>query len=259
MSTSMRKRGSLAVTGGAALSAIVGLFLLAVPGIAGAQTCGGAGQSPCSGTFLNGYFDVSEAVRNNGTGDGDNIIRITNPIGSANPGIAPAVDQCAMIYVFDDNEHLSECCGCPLSPQGLLALSVQHDLTANWNRGRSRFLNNQAGLVDIVSTGKNHLKQVEGAPKCSPSSGCNQGCDPTNFNTYVPSGQLKGYITHNSQAASVKLNGDTKTPTLTTGLTEVSLADSGNPDSAELTFLQNQCEAFVGTGSGICDCGPDLN
>jgi hypothetical protein len=41
-------------------------------------------------------------------------------------------DACAMIYVFDDDEEMVECCGCPLSSADVQYFSVAHDLTANW-------------------------------------------------------------------------------------------------------------------------------
>ena len=50
-------------------------------------------------------------------GAGDNILRLINPNGAANGNLAGAQEQtvCAMIYVFDDDEEMGECCGCPLS------------------------------------------------------------------------------------------------------------------------------------------------
>src|SRR5271166_3844446 len=45
-------------------------------------------------------------------GNGDNIIRLINPNGAANGNLAGAKEQqvCAMIYVFDDDEEMGECC-----------------------------------------------------------------------------------------------------------------------------------------------------
>lgn len=47
----------------------------------------------------------------------DPVIRLINPNGAANGNLAGAKEQtvCAMIYVFDDDEEMGECCGCPLS------------------------------------------------------------------------------------------------------------------------------------------------
>ena len=59
---------------------------------------------------------AEDALCNN-AGIGDNIIRLINPNGSANPFLAGGIEHpvCAMIYVFDDDEEMGECCGCPLS------------------------------------------------------------------------------------------------------------------------------------------------
>ena len=63
-------------------------------------------------------------------GNGDNIIRLVNPNGSAN-SLVGGSDQpvCAMIYVFDDDEEMGECCGCPLTPGQLATFSVENNLT----------------------------------------------------------------------------------------------------------------------------------
>ena len=38
---------------------------------------------------------------------------------------------CADIYVFDDNQEMSECCSCPITANGLLTPSVNRDLDGN--------------------------------------------------------------------------------------------------------------------------------
>src|SRR5260370_3307739 len=65
--------------------------------------------------FKINYFD--------NTGVADSTVRITNP-GS------DFTDRCAMIYVFSPDQQLKECCGCKITPNGLLKLSVQANLTA---------------------------------------------------------------------------------------------------------------------------------
>src|SRR5580704_14095847 len=66
-----------------------------------------------SGEVLWTYYDTFGAPG----GAGDNIIRLVNPNGAANPLLVGNNEQdvCAMIYVFDDDEEMGECCGCPLS------------------------------------------------------------------------------------------------------------------------------------------------
>jgi hypothetical protein len=53
---------------------------------------------------------------------------------------------CADIYVFDQNEEMTECCRCSVSPDGLLSLTI-FDLTNNPGNGS---FSNQ-GVVKIVS------------------------------------------------------------------------------------------------------------
>jgi hypothetical protein len=79
----------------------------------------GVAASPDPSTYNVGYFDVGEPVGDNGVGVGDNFVRLINPT-AANGTL------CAMIYVFDDDEEPGECCGCPLSPNKLLSLSVEN-------------------------------------------------------------------------------------------------------------------------------------
>jgi len=49
----------------------------------------------------------------------DEEVAIMNPLFS---------NSCALIYVFDNAQSLQSCCGCPLSANGVLDLSVSSDL-----------------------------------------------------------------------------------------------------------------------------------
>ena len=48
-----------------------------------AENCGPKGKGSCAGTMLTTYWDTGEVSTKNGTGEGDNILRILNP------GVAP--------------------------------------------------------------------------------------------------------------------------------------------------------------------------
>jgi hypothetical protein len=67
------------------------------------------------------------------SGEQDASVRITNPGTQGAPTLADptAGDLCAMIYVFRPDQQLAECCGCPVTPNGLVTLSVDYDLTSN--------------------------------------------------------------------------------------------------------------------------------
>jgi len=138
--------------------------------------------------LLTGYYDISED-----TGAGDSIIRLINPAGCGNGGLPnPActseTDLCAMIYVFDDDQDMGECCGCAITPNELFQLSVQNDLTQNWALSSA---DTDSGVVQIVSGQQNNLTD------CVAARGCNGGCDPTIAD--IPSQSLVGSITNSQQ------------------------------------------------------------
>jgi len=214
-------------------------------------------------TIQNGRFCppeeniVTDQLCNNAS-DGDNIVRLVNPNGGANGNLAGAKPQtvCAMIYVFDDDEEMGECCGCPLSSTQLATFSVEHNLTSNWGIanpaeqiGLSPTPDNGLGSLAIVAAGPN-------APACLHQSGaCNGGCDPTNVPGYTvtTTNNLLGSITHN-QILTGRITTDLDEEIF--GITEVALSDDAGGDPTNLTYLQVQCGALVGngTGGGICNC-----
>src|SRR3982074_3891781 len=61
---------------------------------------------------------------------------------------SPAGDLCASVYVFDSAEELNECCSCRITPNGIISLSVNTNLTNNTLTGRSL----TRGIVKVVSS-----------------------------------------------------------------------------------------------------------
>jgi|HubBroStandDraft_6_1064221.scaffolds.fasta_scaffold278408_2 hypothetical protein len=185
---------------------------------------------PDTSTFNVGYFDLAEPATDNGTGAGDNLVHLINPT-AANGTL------CAMIYVFDDDEEPGECCGCPLSPNKLLTLSVKNQLTADWEVNGNDFDN---GVIKIVSA----------VPNGGVSPAALGGCDPSIPYTQTPN--LVGSILKPQTVATAE------TTTLKS-LTETNMFEEGAPDATEATLLINECAFFVahGTGRGICNCGPE--
>jgi hypothetical protein len=138
-----------------------------------------------------------------------------------NPGLTYG-NLCAMIYVFDADQQLSECCGCVETHNGLRTLSVRNDLTSN-------------PLTGVVSR-NGVIKVVSAAVNDSP-------CDPTS--NVSPKANLRVWVTHIQNAVG------TAWP-----ITETESSDS-TLGATELANLQAQC-AFVnilGSGQGICSCG----
>jgi Bacterial Ig-like domain (group 2) len=145
----------------------------------------------------------------------DDTVRLTNP------GVIYS-NLCAEIYVFDQDQQLGECCGCLLTPDGLLTLSVNRDLTGN-------------PLTGVPS--------VNGVIKIVPADASgNPSCDAT---AITPTASLAAWST-NIQAGSTSTLAMTETPFQLTPL--------GND---ELAAIESQCSYAVslGTGQGVCGCG----
>ena len=158
------------------------------------------------------YFDTATSQQ---TGI-DGTIRLVNP------GVTRGAtngDLCAMVFVFDANQELDECCGCLISDSGLLTLSLLNDLTANTLTGNEPV----AGVIEVVSSDPTQN------PQCNPGS-------------ITPTGVIVGWGT------SVQPG--------TSQVTEETLAPGALSD-AEAAALVNLC-GFVetlGSGRGICTCG----
>jgi len=152
------------------------------------------------------------------SGVADATVRLTNP------GVTGA-NLCAEIYVFDQSQQLSECCGCVVSPDGLRTLSVNTDLTGNPLTGAT----STAGVVKIVSA----------------DASVNPSCNPT---AIAPKASLVAWST-NIQKPSASAFAITET-TFQLG----ALGDD------ELAALQNQCSfaLTLGSGQGVCSCGTGI-
>ena len=146
-----------------------------------------------------------------------------------------------MIYVFDDDQELGECCGCPLSSNKLLKLSVHNQLTSNWEIGN---FDNDNGVIEIVSATPN------GCTPGNSGAGCHGGCDPAATYTQTPA--LEGSILKVSTVAPF------------TSITETNMFKEGSPDSTNLGTLVSKCAGIIGpdpigngSGLGACNCGPE--
>jgi hypothetical protein len=247
------------------------MFLLAVTlsasANAGSLFEGAAGQTgtvtgSLPGEVLWGYYQTEDSE----FGNGDTILRLLNPNGAANGNLAGAKEQtvCAMIYVFDEDQEMGECCGCPLSSAKLLTFSAYQNLTADWAVGLigERFAESNAyGSLAVVAAAQNTgiLGLGNGLGCTSTQSGaCNDGCDPTNTPGYsvTVANNLLGSITHNQVGFRSPFSEEPNV----FGITEVALSDDAGGDSNNLIYLQNQCGALVGnsTGGGICTCPSEI-
>jgi len=127
---------------------------------------------------------------------------------------------CAMIYVFDARQEMTECCGCSISSDGIRTLSVQNDLTSHPATG----ITPQAGIIEIVSA----------------ASVGNQSCDASNAS---PAGELVAWGTHlQLQAANTFTS--TESPFDVVAL-----------PSTQSAVLQGLCGFLMANAPGICTCG----
>jgi hypothetical protein len=148
-------------------------------------------------------------------------VRVINPGALGNP--ADGTDLCALIYVFDAGQRLSECCGCFVSTNGLLTLSLNANLTSNPLLGALL----QTGVIKTVSS-------VFATP-----------CDPTSI---TPKTTLRAWATHIQGPYTV----GAKFP-VTEGESQAATLGTG-----EQADLAEDCTVAIelGSGQGICTCPP---
>jgi len=240
--------------------------------------------SPLNGgdNYYVSYFDVSTTVGASASGyggpgtsggAGDSLVRIVNPTHNDTRQLGTL---CAMIYVFDDTEQLQECCGCPVTPDGLRTLSVINNLSSNFGTNGA---NLRAGVIKVVSSTLNFA-----CPSNNQNCGANLdtkainletngglGCDPTggfgtpeltgSTDTVVnPTTGLRAWISHTEAMAPVA-------PPFTTFITSTSVEEFADAplDSTELSNLEGTtggsaaggCAELLANAStaGVCTCG----
>jgi hypothetical protein len=180
-----------------------------------------------SAQYIQDDFKVNYFANNGVAGAPDATVRIDNPGSDAatesginGEGIS---NLCAMIYVFDNDQQLSECCGCLLTPDGLRTLSVGKNLTNNPLTG---VISNN-GVIKIVSAAVND----------SP-------CDPTE--DVYPAPTVRAWASHIQNKVGAAY------PITETAFTDATLSEQ------ELDFnLEEQCSFAqrLGSGHAICSCG----
>jgi Bacterial Ig-like domain (group 2) len=153
------------------------------------------------------YFDATSGI--------DSTIRVTNP------GMT-GKDLCTMIYVFDKDQQMSECCGCLISQDGLLTLSLKKNLLSNPLTGVA----STAGIVMLVSAQQSSI------------GGCNAA-------SVTPAGNVVAWATHLPQSKSGAISS-----------AEVPFSSSAL-GTAQSSSLQAQCSFIqqLGSGQGLCGCG----
>ncbi len=166
-------------------------------------------ESAKAGVLSNSYFD-----KTNASGIDANV-RVGQSGGTSS-------NICALVYVFSADQEMSECCGCKITPNGLLTLSLNNDLTSNPLTGKSLI----RGTIEVVAS------DITANPTCNAAS-------------LTAKGELTVWTTH-VQAVTV---GE---------LPPVAAASpSAAPSNDVFVPSQNLCQAIqeLGSGQGICTCG----
>lgn len=220
--------------------------------------------------FYTAYYDVASSVHTTGAGyggtlatpvsggAGDSLLRVINPTHS---DTIQDGTICAMLYIFDDQEEMQACCGCPVTPDGLRTISVTNQLTTNWGINKG---NLTAGVIDLVPSSLNWTAPFSQAP---PPRGVNQtsvtdgkGCDPSGGGTRVSGGTASTRVTGEGELKAWLNHTEQMYPSAgTTFITSTSVtAFSGAYlDTKHLGDLASTCGALLtgASGAGICTCG----
>lgn len=184
--------------------ALVVTFLVTMSGAAAAQD-----------VYKVNYFANSIATT---PGAPDATVRITNP------GLYTGNPICSMIYVFDNDQQLSECCGCYETPDGLRTLSVNVDLLSSPLTG----VPSNNGVIKLVSA--------------KPNVGTT-GCDAAS--AYTLTANIRAWATHVQNAVAGAY------PVTETEFTDSVLS------AKEISSLIVGCHFVrqLGSGRGQCGCG----
>ncbi len=136
-------------------------------------------------------------------------------------------EECAMIYVYAADQQLTECCGCPVTNNGLVHENVQKDLLGN---PLTRVTPNE-GVIQIVS----------GAYLSVQAFGI---CDPTDFD---PVPEIESWVTHIQNKVG-------STFPITEGKGDEEVLTSN-----QLSTLESDCAGALrlGSGFGVCSCNQE--
>ena len=171
-------------------------------------------------TGFDDVYAVGHYANAHVAGAPDGVLRLVND-GTLSDA-SPDGDLCASIYVFDASEQLAECCSCKITPNGILSLSVNNNLTKNPLTPK---VPPRGVIKDVSSTPDERTKK----------------CDATTFHEQEG---IRGWITHPQKGTGTGF-----------GLTEEELMDSFL-STAEANDLAEDCKVLVelGSGHGICSC-----
>jgi hypothetical protein len=212
-----------------------------------------AAESEETGQELQSYFS------NANTTGGQAFVNITAPLEGNATATNLAVkkgETCAMIYVFDTAQDLQSCCGCPLTADGLLTLSISGNLAPNPVGSLSILMD---GSIRILATFPNATPPPPGdslfpGENCDPSTGA--CCDPTarasGFSlesVFGLSNELTAWASHIQGTQITESEFQANSPEYIGAVDD----DEILPDPIA---LPEACSAItqLGSGAGVCTC-----
>jgi hypothetical protein len=192
-------------------------------------------QAPGTGEDAAEYFTTNYFSNNTASGAPDATLRYTEHYGGL---LASGIKLCANIYVFDAQQEPLECCGCLITPNGLVTTSVQKNLTNNSLTGGPI----PDGVVQIVSS----VAPPSGV--CDPTFGAAfGGIPPTLTFGSAPFPEVDSWLTH------IQNKVGTAFPiTETEGVEELLTTGEFDDLAADCAFVDE-----FGTGQGTCSCGTE--
>src|SRR5271166_245400 len=213
-----------------------------------------AAESEEAGTELENYFSNAH------TTGGQGFVNITAPFegnATATSPVAQEGEICAMIYVLDTDEALQACCGCPITADGLLTLSISGNLAPN-PLATGQLLHD--GSIRILAAKTNAILDGLVVP---PFEGCDTVngvcCDPTGnggSEALTPVHSLVAWANHVQSTQITEEVFEVIAGSLT-----FNALDNVHPDSpAELdpdfANLPESCADTIrlGSGQGFCTC-----
>jgi hypothetical protein len=150
---------------------------------------------------------------------------------------------CANLYVFAADQQLTECCSCPVTPNGLLTLSVRDDLNSNPLTGDVP----DRGVVALLTSVPGATSECDPTVPTLPSS-------PTTTTTTIPTPTS---TTTTTTTTSTTIPGETTTTTSTTtsSTTSTTMPSSGSGATTTAEPAANPKVACGGlSGLALLDC-----
>jgi len=173
----------------------------------------------------------------------DQFVYIVNPGAQGAPInpltglVSTAGYLCANLYVFDNRQEMLECCSCPISPDGLISLSLRKNLLASPLTGYVP----ASGVIKLVAS--------------LPITVTSNGVSATTAVAVCDAGEIGSppeIIVPDLRAWGTQL----QMPYSGVYITTQSAFEPAPLSAAEATFLPFFCNAirYLGTGQGICTC-----